>query len=362
MTTHAPVLVTGASGFIAGHTVLQLVKKGYRVRGTIRNLAKADALKAKLAAAYSTMTKTKVDWDQQLELVAADLNHDLGWQEAVTGCQAVIHIASPFPAKMPKDANEIINPAREGTLRVLQACEDAQVSRVVLTSSVVAVGYPAKPASREFTEKDWSYPNESAGTNAYTRSKVIAEQAAWEFVNNSGNNQASQIKLTTICPSLVCGPVIDISQSTSVNMVRDIVNGDIPVLLPFGVSIVDVRDVARAHILALENDVAIGQRYLCTEAFMWMKDIAEFLKSEFPEYAERIPKKEGPVWLLKLMSLFNDDLKGIKHELGCQRTFSSAKLKQELNWQPISAKQTLIDTVKALQEHDGIKPDQQVAA
>lgn len=344
------IVITGATGFIAGHTIVQLIRQGYQVCGTLRNPSNAEPLRERLQR-YDP----QADW-QQLELVTADLNHDLGW-EVVAGCDAVLHMASPFPASMPADPDELITPAREGTLRVLQACEAYEVNRVILTSSVAAVGYPAKPRSATFTEQDWSSPVISAGTNAYTCSKTIAEQAAWEFVQHA----ASPLRLTTINPGLVIGPVMDSSQSTSVNLIKDIVNGDLPLILPFGVSLVDVRDVARAHLLALQQDETVGRRYICVKQFLWMAAIVEHLQKQYPQYAERMPKRHLPLWLAKSLALVNKDLKDAVHELGVQRVYGSNRL-LTLGWQPVDIQQSLVDTVSALETYHDIKPaDAQLA-
>ena len=249
------VLVTGGTGFIGSHAIVQLLEAGYRVRTTVRNLSRADDVRA-LAAAGAASSGLKIP-TETIEVVAADLLSDDGWAEAVADCTYVLHVASPFPVTQPKDENELIIPAREGALRVLRAARDAGVARVVLTSSFAAVGYSPKTHDGDYTEADWTDPS-TPGITAYVKSKTLSERAAWDFVAREGKS----LELAVVNPVGVFGPAWGSDLSTSVELMRLMLTGGVPVIPPISTSIVDVRDVASLHLLAMTHPAAAGERFL----------------------------------------------------------------------------------------------------
>lgn len=271
------VLVTGGTGFLGVNTILALLERGFTVRTTLRTLArKNEILDALTAGGISTF--------DQLSFYEADLLSDSGWDEAAQGCDYVLHVASPFVAEQPKDENELIIPAREGTLRALRAAKKAGVKRVVLTSSFAAIGYSTDPRNHFFTELDWT--DENAPIQAYIKSKTIAEKAAWHFMEDA----ATAMELTVINPVGIFGPILGgISSASLDTVVRGIVDGLVKENAPFTFGVVDVRDVADIHIKAMLHPEAAGQRFLATsEGAMSFYDVAELIKKERPELAGKI--------------------------------------------------------------------------
>ncbi|GAA0222280.1 aldehyde reductase [Cryptosporangium japonicum] len=272
----ARVLVTGGSGFVGAHTVVRLLEAGYEVRTTVRSLRRAGVVRAMVARPGAA-----------LSVVEADLTADAGWADAVDGCEFVVHVASPFPAGEPSDPDEVIVPAREGALRVLRAAHAAGVRRTVLTSSFAAIGYGA-PVNRPYDESDWTDP--TGDLPAYIRSKAIAERAAWEFAGAVG------AELVVINPTGIFGPVLGSDYSTSVGLVRAMLDGAMPTVPKASFGVVDVRDVADAHVRAMTIPEAAGQRFLCTsgQAGCSYLEIARILRRRFPELADRLPVEEAP--------------------------------------------------------------------
>ena len=269
------VLVTGGSGFIASHTILQLLAAGYQVRTTVRNLSREGDVRAMLKNGGA-------DAGSRLSFVAADLMSDGGWPAAVAGCEYVLHIASPFPSSMPKDENELIVPAREGALRVLRAARDAGVKRVVMTSSFAAVGYGHPQGEALFTEKDWTDPS-GADVMPYTKSKTLAERAAWEFIAREG----AGLELAVVNPVGVFGPVLGPDYATSILLVEKMMDGALPGVPRMALGVVDVRDVADLHLRAMTNPAAKGERFLAVAGeFMWLIEIAQVLKARLGEAAK----------------------------------------------------------------------------
>ncbi|MDF2477113.1 MAG: aldehyde reductase [Sphingobacterium sp.] len=271
------VLVTGGTGFLGVNIILELLKKGFTVRTTLRTLSrKNEILDALTAGGISTF--------DQLSFYEADLLSDNGWDEAAQGCDYVLHVASPFVAEQPKDENELIIPARDGTLRALRAAKKAGVKRVVLTSSFAAIGYSIDPRNHVFTELDWT--DENAPVQAYIKSKTIAEKAAWQFMED----EAPAMELTVINPVGIFGPILGgISSASLDTVVKGIVEGHIKENAPFTFGAVDVRDVADIHIKAMLHPEAAGQRFLATsEGAMSFYDVAELIKKERPKLAGKI--------------------------------------------------------------------------
>lgn len=334
------VLVTGASGYIAMHCILQLLQEGYRVRGTLRSPAREKSLRQTFAQ--------HIDADERLEFVTADLLSDEGWQDAVTGCRFVLHIASPNLLIEPQDEDAWIAPARDGTLRVLQASSAAGVQRVVLTSSIAAV-YPGhNPEGRIFTEDDWARAD--AGIGAYPRSKTLAERAAWDFVNNLPAGQ--KLELAAINPSYVIGPLLDEHRPISVEIVSRLMNREVPGCVRLGFSLVDVRDTAAAHLLAMTAPQAAGKRFICSTEFYWMQEIALLLESQYADRGYHIPTRVFPDFVARLMALFDEGVKRVVPTLGQRIDVSSARLRSTLDWQPRPVDKSILDTAESLIEFD----------
>jgi dihydroflavonol-4-reductase len=312
------ILVTGASGFIAGHCVSELAGQGYTVRGTVRDPGKAAHL-ADIA-----------------ELVYADLESDDGWAEAVADCDYVLHVASPFPLSDPADENDLIRPAVQGTLRVLGAsAKSGTVKRVLVTSSLAAI-VGDRPAGKTLTEADWTDP--AASRDPYQKSKTLAEQAAWEFARADG-----RLELTVINPGLVLGPVQHAAASTSLEAVRRLLARNVPGVPRLGAAVVDVRDLAVAHRLAMELPVAAGQRYICAGPHVWMSDMARVLATRY-----RVPTRPVPYWLLWVVARFDAEIRSVLDSIGKQETVSADKAKRELRWTMRPIEETLLDTAASL--------------
>lgn len=339
-TSSTTVLVTGISGFLAGHVALQLLQAGYRVRGTVRSLDKAARVAASLRAAGQTDLAA-------LECIEADLLADAGWDDAVTGCDYVIHTASPFPASVPKDENELIRPAREGTLRVLRAAQRAGVQRVVLTSSIAAIVYGE--GHSPYSERDWTDLN-SPQTTPYYKSKTLAEQDAWAFAHDSG------LSLAVINPGLILGPLLTAEAGTSLALLTKLLRGEVPALPRFGVSIVDVRDVADAHVRAMLTPDAAGQRFIVAGRFMWVSEVAAELHRSFPALARKVPRLTLPDWLVKVFSLFDPATRLIVRELGLRKTVDASRARTVLGWTPRTEEEAIRASVESLVEKGLIKP------
>ena len=314
----ATTLVTGASGFIAQQLILDLLEQGHAVRGTVRSATKGEALKAALAP--------HSDRAAEIELIEADLESDAGWAEAVAGVDVVHHLASPFPMAVPKDPDELIRPARDGALRVLRAARAAGASRVVLTSSGAAVAYGVRgelPA--RFTEDDWTDPTYTPDCRPYIASKAIAERAAWDYVAGEGQG----LELTAINPVAVFGPIRSAQVKTSVDIIARMLDGRLPLLPNAGIQVVDVRDVSAAHIAAMNDPAAIGERYIVADEFRWMREMAEVLRAAHPE-RRKIPRRGMPDFLVHALALVSGDVKTIASELHKKRVLSSEKVRKLL--------------------------------
>jgi nucleoside-diphosphate-sugar epimerase len=331
------VLVTGGSGFIGTYCILQLLEAGHTVRTTVRNLSREADVRATLKAGGA-------EPGDRLSFFAANLESDAGWSEAVKGCEYVLHVASPFPPADPKHEDELIVPARDGALRVLRAARDAGVKRVVLTSSFAAVGYGKKPAGRPFDETDWTDPT-APHLSAYVKSKTIAERAAWDFI--AGEN--GKLELSVVNPVAVFGPVLGPDLSTSILLVKRFMEGDVPGAPKLYFGIVDVRDVASLHLLAMTDPAAKGERFLAVAGdFMKMIDIAKALKARLGPLAAKVPTRELPNWLIRLVALGDPALRLITPELGKAKNASNAKARRMLGWKPFSNEDALAATGESL--------------
>lgn len=290
-----PVLVTGASGYIARHVIVQLLDAGYDVRGTVRSLRGGDALRADLAAAVRDPGSIR-----RLQLVEADLLGDPGWDEAVRGCGCVHHIASPVPLAAPKDPQEVIRPAVEGTLRVLRAAAGAGIARVIYTSSISAVLSGVR-RDHVFTAEHWSDPD-ARGVGPYERSKTLAERAAWAFIRSG---EAAGMQLVAVNPGVVLGPMIGAEASTSLELVRKLLAREVPGCPNLCVAVVDVRDVAAVHVLAMRATDAAGRRFLVAGPSCSLRQIAQVLRDHCAPLGIRVPVRALPTWLIRLVALID---------------------------------------------------------
>lgn len=330
------MLVTGGSGYIAGFCIAQALDAGWRVRATIRNLAREAEVRQTLAKLTRALDR--------LDFVAADLNSDAGWRDAVRGCDVVLHVASPLPSLNPKDDDELVRPARDGALRVLKAARDEGVRRVVMTASVAAIAYGHGEHGKTYTEADWTDETNRAETSAYERSKTIAERAAWDWLKREGG----ALELVTICPGAVLGPVLGRDFSASIDIVRKLVDGSVPGIPRFGWPLVDVRDVADLHLRAIDTPAATGQRYIAAGPFYWMSDIAKVLRERVPKLARRVPRHALPNWLVRISAMFDAVVRDRLFELGKTRFVSADKAKRELGWQPRSNEDAIVATAESL--------------
>jgi len=328
------VLVTGGSGFLGGWCIVELLRRGYRVRTTVRDLAREGEVRDAVA--------TQVDPGDRLTVLAADLLADDGWTEAVARCDFVLHVASPFPPVQPKDPDELIVPARDGTLRVLRASLDAGVERIVVTSSVAAVTGGTKPVSGPLTEQNWSDPDNPRLT-PYARSKTIAERAAWDFMQERGATE----KLATVNPGAIVGPVLSDDRSFSLQAIDRLLGG-MPGVPRIGFSFVDVRDVADLEIRAMTAPAAGGERFIAAEPFKWMSEVAAVLRERLGEDAAKVPTRTVPNLLVRTMAVFDPSIRSILGQLGRRTALSSEKAKSRLGWSPRPLEDTIAECARSL--------------
>jgi nucleoside-diphosphate-sugar epimerase len=331
------ILVTGGSGFIGSHLILQLLAAGYQVRTTIRNLKREGDVRAMLKVGG-------VEAGDRVSFFAADLENDSGWPEAVAGCDYVLHVASPLPPSVPKNEDELIVPAREGTLRVLRAARYAGVKRMVLTSSFAAIGYGHKVRETPFTEADWTDPS-GDDVAPYTKSKTLAERAAWDFLAQEGGS----LELSAVNPVAVFGPVLGPDYSASILLVQKMLDGAMPGAPQLYFGAVDVRDVADLHLRAMTHPAAKGERFLAVAGdFLAMLDIAKILKARMGAFAARVPRRQLPNWLVRLAALRDPAIKLILPELGKKKNATSEKAKRLLGWAPRSNEEAVVATAESL--------------
>jgi nucleoside-diphosphate-sugar epimerase len=332
------VLVTGGSGFLGGWCLVELLQRGYRVRTTVRDLARESEVRANVGS--------QVDVGDRLTVLAADLTDDRGWSEAVAGCDYVLHVASPFPPAQPKDADELIVPARDGTLRVLRASLAGGVKRIVLTSSVAAVrnaGPDALANGRDLTESDWTDPDNPSLT-PYTRSKTIAERAAWDYMREQG----AEDQLVTVQPGAIIGPVLGKDRSYSLQAVDRMLTGRMPGLPRLGFSFIDVRDVAALQVAAMSAPDAAGQRLIAASSFLWFSDVAAILRAQLGADARKVPRRRVPNAVVRLLALFDPEIRSVVDELGQKTTYSIENARRRVGWSPRPVEQTIVDCARSL--------------
>jgi nucleoside-diphosphate-sugar epimerase len=335
MSGQGTVLVTGGSGFIGSWCVIGLLQQGYTVRTTVRSLGRESVVRAAL--------RKVVDPQDRLSFHAADLTADAGWDAAASGCDYMLHVASPIAISEPKNPDDLIIPAREGTRRAVGAALKAGVKRVVLTSSVAAASPRAGAGGSVTDETVWTDP-EDPGVSAYSRSKTLAERAAWDLIAAS----EGATTLATVNPSLVLGPVLSGDFSDSVQVVERLLSGRVPGLPRLGFSIVDVRDVADLHIRAMTAPEASGQRFIAAANFAWMADLAALLRAGLGDAAKKVPTRKVPDFVVRLAGLFDKNLASVVPRLGQRRDFTSAKAQTMLGWRPRSVEDTVLDCARSL--------------
>src|SRR5260221_7188907 len=339
MPTNQTVLVTGASGFIAIHCIIQLLEQGYQVRGTLRSMNRENELR-------NTLAKF-VQADDRLSFVQADLLEDAGWADAVRGCDYVLHVASPFPFEEPKDENDLIRPAKEGTLRVLRAAADNDVKRVVVTSSIAAISVGHPREKTHFDEKDWSLPD-SLTIESYAKSKTLAESAAWEFMKNLP--QGHPLELVVINRGYVLGSLPDAQQRASGELIQQLMSGKLPRLARIQFTGVDVRDVATAHITAMTMPEAAGKRFPCVNQQFWISEAAEILNKHFAARGYKIRTVVMPSWLVRIVALFLTQIRPTLPSLDRETHIDTTLIRKILNWKPRSLEETLVDMAESMIE------------
>ncbi len=335
----AKVLVTGASGFIAKHCIAELLRNDFSVRGTLRDMGRADAVRTGIVRAGADASG--------VEFVAADLLSDNGWQQAMQGCTYVLHVASPFPLQEPRNPEDLLRPAREGALRVLKAATQAGIKRVVMTSSVVAITlpWPEAPLGHVFTEADWTNPKRPDVTT-YIVSKTLAERAAWDYVKN----EPRVPELATVNPAIVLGPATDTDISSSHEVIKLMAKGAYPAAPKVGFPISDVRDVAATHVLAMTTPAAAGKRFLTANGFLRLIEVGRLVADALPDLKDEVPGPELPDWLVRLVALFDKRLKAVIPDLGHPRPVSNAQAQSVLGQTFRSAPEAVKSAALSLRE------------
>ncbi|GAA0580135.1 aldehyde reductase [Paractinoplanes ferrugineus] len=332
----AEVLVTGGSGYLGSWCVLALLAAGHSVRTTVRDLAREPQVRAQLRNGGA-------DPGDELRVLPADLRGDEGWLDAAAGCDAVLHVASPTLTGTPRDDDEMVRPAVDGTLRVLRAAHAAGVRRVVMTSAIGAIAYGHEPRDTPFTERDWT--DVDAGIQPYQKSKTLAERAAWDFVAGPGHG----LELATVNPTAVLGPVLGPDYAPSLGAVARMLKGEMPALLPFATGYVDVRDVAALHLLAMTAPVAAGERFIATAGpSLWMRDLAAILHDRLGERAAKVPTREMPLRLARGLARVDPRMRSLRAILGRDLDATSAKAERLLGWQPRPIEDTVAETAESL--------------
>ena len=331
------VLVTGISGFVGQHCAVELLKKGYAVRGSVRGLSKTDEVVNGI--------KKEIDPKDNLDFCELDLMKDAGWEKAMEGCDYVLHVASPFVVKVPKDENELIKPAVDGTLRALKAAKKAGIKRVVLTSSTVAMS-GGKKGLIKLNEDSWTDVN-AKNVTAYFKSKTLAEKSAWDFIKNQTGD--AKLELVVVNPGPIYGPTLTGNLATeAMDFFKKLITGKVP-MLPKAYSVMsDVRDVAAIHVAALENEKANGKRFIVTtEKPHAIQEIAQILKSNG---YNKVSTKLAPTFLLKFMAKFNDEAKGMLPFIGNTIEADVANTMKTFYWKPMPFEKTVIDTAKSVEK------------
>lgn len=333
------VFVTGGSGFIGGWCILALLEAGWYVRATLCPHEDPELVRAGLSKHQ--------DWGDQLSFTILLLEEDKGWDQAMHGVTYVLHTASPVPQHLPKNEAELLIPARDGTLRVLQAAQVAGVKRVVITSSAAAItDRHAKPPGYCYDERDWSDSEINCYSSAYSRSKVLAEQAAWQFAA-----AYPEMELAVLNPVWVLGPVLHDVLPASLQVVHQLLTGKLLGYPRLGWGIVDVRDVAKAHLLAMTLPNASGERFLVGANWLWMEQMSLILRQQLPDLAKHVPAHKLPDVIVRALGLLDPVVRSVLPDLGIKLEFDFSKAHTQLGWYPRDVVQTIVDTGLSLYEH-----------
>ena len=337
------VLVTGITGFLGSHVALQLLNRGYAVKGTMRDLRRK-------ASILEVLKRNSADI-KNLSFAEAHLTNRIDWARAMEGIDYVMHIASPLPFDLVKDENDLIIPAREGTLNVLEAAQTHHVKRVVVTSSIAAIGYGHKIKDRIFTEDDWTDITDEKDCSPYIKSKTIAEKAAWEFVNQENID----LEIAVINPGYILGPLLEKDYSDSAEVVKKILEGKFPGLPRLSLPLVDVRDTASLHIMAMEHPQAAGHRFICVNESYWIAEIAKILRNSLPDFSHKIKTRVLPDILVRFFSLFDREVRTIINNLGHYYQYDNTKAREMLGWRPRSNEEAILTMADALIKFDLVK-------
>ncbi len=338
------VLVTGGSGFVGGHCIVQLLQQGYPVKTTLRSIIKKNDVLDMLGVAG-------VSAFAPIEFIEADLTNDLNWNKATEHCEYVLHVASPIFLRVPKHEDEMIRPAVDGTVRVLRAARDSGVKRVVMTSNFGAVGYSHTDTSKIITEKSWTDPNEK-GLSVYNKSKVLAELAAWDFIHKEGGS----LELSVINPMGIFGPSLGPTLSSGFELLKRVLDGSLKRIPNITLGIVDVRDVADLHLRAMIHPSAKGERFLALAGgILSLPQIASLLKEKKPAISGNISDKRVADWIVKLVAIFNPMTRAIVPMLSRYRDTSNEKARRILGWQPRTNEEAILTSVESLVKFGSIK-------
>ena len=332
------VLVTGATGYIGLHCVQQLLNQGYAVNGSVRSPERKEEVFEALQK-HNTPT-------ENLNLFTFNLTEDDGWDEGMEGCDYLLHIASPIALE---NHNEdfFVKPAVAGVKRAFKYAKKHNLKKVVLTSSVAAI-FDTLEEKTDYDETDWSDP-ENPSISHYAKSKTLAEKAAWDFVDNEDN----PFELAVINPALVIGPSLSSDLGESNKAIAMVTTGKMPVAVPLQFGYVDVRDVAAAHVLAMQNYNSNGERFALAEKDLWYKDVAKVLRDNG---FDKAPTFNVPVWLAKILANFSKELKVTLPYLGRVRSVkNTTKAKDILGWNPRPAEESIIDIAEQIKEMGLIK-------
>ena len=330
------VLLTGVTGFLGSHTAIRLLENSYRVIGTLRDMQRAEAIVSVIGKHAKNIANLHLE---QAELMDAEV-----WDRLTERVDFVLHIASPIPRTLPKKEEDLIEPAKAGTLNVLRASAKNGVKRVVLTSSLAAIAYGKAKDERSgtYTEKNWTDTTNYKDTSSYGRSKTIAERVAWNFIEAEGNG----LELVTICPGVILGPVLEKDFGTSANLVIKPLSGTLPAIPKIGFDLVDVRSAADLHLRAMESDAAKNQRFICSSGCLLFKDIVAILKEAYPE--RKLPSRTLPNFAVRLLAFFDPTLKPVLLGLGVRRTIDRSKATQILDWNPLTPKEAVVSCAQSV--------------
>ena len=329
------VLVTGGSGYVAGWMIVGLLRQGYRVRATLRNLEREKDVRAAIAG--------QVDAGGRLAFFQADLLRDDGWEGAVAGCDTVFHVASPMGQGDAKA--DLVRPAREGTLRVLQAASKHRVRRFIYTSSTAAAEAPSisgelQPRSDESTWTD----AQKKGLGEYPKSKTLAERAAWDFIQQD----SSGMTLTAVLPGMILGPVMAKSVSGSLEMIYRLLKGKVPAIPNIGFAITDVKDLVDLQLRAMTSPGAADQRFLAVGGFLWMSEMASLLRERLGPKASSVTSRTLPDFVVRLAARFQQEARFISPMLGQRREFYAGKAASVLGWYPRPSSEVVLACAESM--------------